>query len=74
MASIPPEIIRGMEFTLFAQIHLKLEVKFGDPLLQVNTAEKYHLQKRQIASSQRKINVFFRLRPLQWTFKNPECF
>ena len=32
----------GMEFTLFAQIRLKLEVKFGDPLLQVNTAEKYH--------------------------------
>ena len=44
-----------MEFTLFAQIHLKLEAKFGDPLLQVNTAEKYHLQKRQIASSQRKM-------------------
>ena len=65
MASIPPEIIRGMEFTLFAQIHLKLEVKFGDPLLQVNTAEKYHQQKLQLASSQRKINVFFRLRPLQ---------
>ena len=65
MASVPLEIIGGIEFTLIAQIHLKLEVKFGDPLLQVNTAEKYHQQKLQLASSQRKINVFFRLRPLQ---------